>query len=285
MIPTVQQLVSDINALASLPEASIRINQMVDDPNCSAEDIGKIISQDPALTVRLLKIANSPFYSLSNKIDTVSRAITILGTSQLRDMVLATSAVKAFEGIPNTLVSMENFWYHSISCGLTARILAAECLKNKGETLFVAGLLHDIGQLVIFNKIPELAKEALLYSLEGPTNGTLHLAEQKILGFDHMQVGAELAHQWQLPENLRECIAFHHTPAEATLFPQEVALIHIAQAIACMVEIKDLTEDDKEYIDPLCWQITGLTEAVVEPTIEAVQAQLPDVLAMFSSPA
>ncbi len=278
-----EQLVSDIGELVSLPEACIRINEMVDDASCSAEDIGKVISSDPALTVRILKIANSPFYGLSTEVDTVSRAITVLGTVQLRDLILASSACKAFEGIPNELISMDDFWYHSIFCAIAARKLANSCMLGRGEALFVAGLLHDVGQLVIFNKRPVDAKKVLLRSKVTHCESALHLIEQEIIGFDHSEVGAALTRQWKLPPILQECVGFHHTPSKATIFPQEAAIVHIAQAITNLAGKHSLEGDDSGLIDESTWKIAGLSKAVIEETIEEVEAEIPEVLAMFST--
>jgi len=280
---TPEQLVNDIGELVSLPEACIRINEMVDDPSCSAEDIGKVISSDPALTVRILKIANSPFYGLSTEVDTVSRAITILGTVQLRDLILASAACKTFEGIPNDLISMDDFWYHSIFCGITARKLANSCMLGRGEALFVAGLLHDVGQLIIFNKLPIDAKNVLLRSKVTNSESELHLIEQQIIGFDHTQVGAALTRQWKLPPCLQECVSFHHTPSKTVTFPQEVAIIHIAQAITNLAGKSSLEGDDTGLIEESTWEIAGLTKEIIEQTIIDVEAEIPEVQAMFSS--
>lgn len=278
---TPEQLVDDIGELVSLPEACVRINEMVDDPGCSAEDIGKVISSDPALTVRILKIANSPFYGFSTEVDTVSRAITVLGTVQLRDLILASSACKTFEGIPNDLISMDSFWYHSIFCGITARKLANSCMLGRGEALFVAGLLHDVGQLLIFNRMPIEAKKVLLRTKITNSEAELYLIEQQIIGFDHAAVGAALTQQWNLPPCLQECVAFHHSPEKASLFPQEVAIVHIAQAITNLGGKESLEGNDIDTISDEMWEIAGLSSDIIEQTIEEVEREIPEVQAMF----
>lgn len=280
---TPKELISDLKGLVSLPETCVRVTEMVDDPNCSVDDIGKVLSQDPSLTIRILKIANSPFYGLSKQIETVSRAISVMGTSQLRDLVVATSAARSFEGIPNTLITMEVFWYHSIACGIAARVLAARAMRGKGESLFVAGLLHDIGQLVIFNKRPTESKKILLDALEGPSDGIYH-SEMDVLGFTHCDVGAELAREWHLPELYSACIEFHHTPTKATGHLQEVALVHIANIVACMVEteVESATGEDIDAdlnaVDAEAWQIAGVSREDIPAVIDEVRSQIPDVM-------
>lgn len=281
MSMTLEELVHDADELVSLPGVCMRINAMVDDPDSTAKDIGEIISQDPALTVRLLRIANSPFYGFSSEIDTVSRAVTVIGTERIRDLVLATSAIQAFEGIPNELVTMDDFWLHSIYCGISARLLANKCEKSESESLFVAGLLHDIGQLLMFHKLPQLAKEALLLSIEGPDEPEMYLAERQVFGFDHTQVGGELVRHWQLPTGIQECVEFHHEPEKATQHPLEVSLVHMANTIACLAELNTTDEESAAPIEPSAWEVTGLSKDVIASTVEAAQLKFSEVQSVF----
>jgi len=118
------ELVNGVGELVTLPDIFIRINQLVENQNCSTADIAQAVSQDPAFTIRLLRVANSSFYGFSTTIDTVSKAVSIIGTSQIRNLALSTAVANSFSGMPNRLVSMENFWRHSLYCGLAARKLA-----------------------------------------------------------------------------------------------------------------------------------------------------------------
>ncbi len=277
-----QELVSEVSDLVSLPEVCIRVTEMIDDPNSTAEGIGKVISQDPALTAKLLKIANSPFHGFSTEIATVSKAVAVLGIKQIRDLVLAASVSKAFEGINNELVTMQNFWKHSIYCGLTARIIAYESRKAKGESVFIAGLLHDVGQLIMFSKLPQLSKEALMLSVEGSEELTLNRAEQQVFGFDHTQVGAELIRHWKLPVSIQECVEFHHDPTKAKEYPVEVATIHLANSLACMAELETFDEGELQKIDPAVWQILGLDGEIMNPVVSGAQAQIAEVQSLLS---
>ncbi len=270
---SLKEFTQDIDNLVSLPSVGVRVNEMVNNPSSSATDIGKVISQDPALTARLLRIANSPTYGLSTQVDTVSRAVAVIGIKRIRDLVLATSTITAFDKIPNELVTMENFWRHSLYCGLAAHLLAEQRRSKNAETLFIAGLLHDIGQLVIFRKLPQEAKQALLLSIEGPDELALHKSERQIMGFDHAQVGAELLRHWHFPELLIECVEFHHAPELAQKYPVETAIVHIANSIATLAEIDSVTEEDAVQTKPAAWRVTGLEKEVIEPTVRAAQAQ------------
>lgn len=279
---SIEALMEDIAELTSLPQVAIKVNQMADDPNSSAADIGKIISQDPALTIRMLRIANSAYYGLSSEVETVARAVTLLGSKRIRDLVMATSVAEFFDGLPNELVSMKNFWLHSLYCALAAQYLAGQCkVKVQGDVVFVAGLLHDIGDLLIFNKMPDKSREALMYAVEGPEEMDVHLAEQEILGFDHAQVGAELAKKWQLPEVLLECIEFHHEPEKAEKFPVETAIVHIANSLAYLAELNSTDEYESPKISEIAWERTGLDRSVIVPTLEVTHEQIAEVQASF----
>jgi HD-like signal output (HDOD) protein len=234
---TPQALVANIEDLVTLPEVALRIARMVDDPTSSALDIGREISNDAALTARLLRIANSPVFGHHGKIATISRAITVLGVRQVRDLTVGLTAIRTFDGIGNELVTMASFWRHSLLCAVAADQINARRGAGRGDTPFVAGLLHDIGQLVIFNRIPELARRALLMSVDSVNDTGLYLCEQQVMGFDHAAVGVALARNWGLPRSLQECIEFHHRPDRAQEYPTEVATVHIANSIAVLAEI------------------------------------------------
>lgn len=277
MVLTVDELVSDVTKLVSLPEICLKVISMVENPDTSIDDIGNVISRDPALTVKILKIANSAMYGLRNEVDTVSRAITYLGTRQIRDLVLATSAFDTFKGISNGLVSMEDFWSHSLLCGLAANQLSKQCGLRNADGLFVAGLLHDIGQLILFNRLPELSQQAIILSMEGPGELEMHEAEQSLMGLNHMDVGLKLAEDWNLPEYIRCCIGYHHKPSESPDFKQEVSIIHIANTIAVLFE---LNSDDPELaplVDDYAWQQTGLDASVYAGVIASISQEYEDI--------
>lgn len=273
------ELVASTIHLATLPEVFLRINQIVDDPHHSATDIARVLSQDPGMTARLLKIVNSPFYGFPSKIDSVSRAITIIGTQDLRDLILATSVVKAFGGLSNDVASMESFWHHSIGCALIARGLATQRHETHTERFFVAGLLHDIGHLLIYQKIPELAREALLRATH--QGEVLHVAEQAVMGFDHAAIGGELLRVWNLPKHLEEAVAFHHAPEKALQFPVDAALIHLANIIATAVRFGNSGNHHVAPLQSSAWDIIGLSANVIEPVVIEAETHFSETLRLL----
>ncbi|MDH5394665.1 MAG: HDOD domain-containing protein [Gammaproteobacteria bacterium] len=274
----IQELINNAGDLITLPEISLKVNTIANDPHSSAEDMGKVISQDPALVVRMLKIANSAYYGLSTEVDTITRAIAVLGTKKIRDLVLSTSAKQTFDGIPNDLITMQDFWHHSLYCGLLAQILSKKCKKANAESIFIAGLLHDIGQLLMFNQQPQKSHEVILLLMEGSEELETFEAEKHVFGFDHTQVGAELIRNWNLAPILQECVEFHHDPKSAKNFPVEAALINIANAVAVMADFDSNNEDDEiPMIDPVSWQLTGLTKNDLPAAIKQAQEEIKEI--------
>ena len=282
MLSSPHELVSQVSDLVSLPEVYQRVNMVIEDPQSTADSVGKVISQDPALTARLLKIANSPFYGFASEIETVSKAVAVLGTKQIRDLVLVSSVSSVFNGISSDLLSMQTFWKHSVFCGLIARNIAFETRNAQGEFVFIAGLLHDIGKLVIFNKLPDMASEVSLIVAEGAGKVELKDAEQQVMGFDHAQVGGELVQHWKLPVSLQECVEYHHDPGKAKNYPVEVAIVNLANTVANLAEQETGADFDPGKVDSLAWQVTGLDSEMIEPLIRGAQAQISEVQSLLS---
>lgn len=275
----IQELISKTSNLISLPEVSLRVNNMANDPDSTAEDMGKVISQDPALVARMLKIANSAYYGSSTDVDTITRAIAILGTNKIRDLVLSTAASQAFDGIPNDLISMQDFWHHSLYCGILAQILAKSSTKKiESESIFISGLLHDIGQLVMFNQSPEKSHEAILLLMEGSQELSTFEAERHVFGFDHAQVGAALVNKWKLPKLIAECVAFHHEPENAQDYPAEVALISIANAVAGLADFDSVNENDvTPLINASTWELAAISKDVLPEAIKKAQEEIKEI--------
>ncbi len=275
-----EDLVKGVVKLISLPEIYIRVTQVLEDPNHNAKQLGEIIGHDPALTARILRIVNSAYYALANKVEVVSRAVSIIGEDDLRNLVLATSAVDTFKRIPNQLVDIDLFWRHSVHTGIISRLLSKHCNILHGERLFVAGMLHDIGKLVLYYKEPELSQQVLLQAAE--TDGQLHSAEKEIIGFTHGDVGAALIEAWKLSDTLKEVVAYHHTPLKAKKHPIETSIVHIAN---CVVEaINPEHEPDEHLLDdfpafePETLKITGIDLRILPDVMDQAWEQAAEVL-------
>lgn len=231
-----QSVAQDISRLVALPRAYHRVSEMVRDERYGTTDIGRVIAHEPALTARLLRMVNSAYFGLPSRIDTIPMAITVLGTRALHELVLATSVASAFDRIDSSLVDVADFWHHSIYAGLVARLLSRRLRLGHSEQMFIAGLLHDLGKLAIYHRLPEAAQQVLVTFADEGDPRTLYEVERDVLGFDHSAVGEALLRLWQLPSVYVEVAAYHHDPDQAESFPDEVAVVHVADALTRKVE-------------------------------------------------
>ncbi len=227
---TAQDLVSDNIELFSLPDIYFQIAEMIHDPRFSLEDIGKVIIKDPSLSARLLKLVNSPFYGFQAKIDTISRAIVVVGIDDLKNLILATSVLDSFDDISSDLTNMTDFWMRSIHCGVICKLLAKASLVLHCERLFLTGLLHNIGSLVLYSRLPAESQKVLL-AVDNDRN-KIAAMEQEIIGFNHADVGSELIKRWGLPESLYEAISCYPTPQLAQVYKLDTYILSIAAKLA-----------------------------------------------------
>jgi len=273
-----KDLISETLELASLPAVVMTAMEMLNNPNTSASDIGEIISQDPALSIKLLKIVNSAFYGFPSQIDTIPRAITIVGTRELTDLILASSAIQVFSRLPNRLINMQQFWEHSLYTGVVARILARYLRAPNTERCFVMGLLHDVGALVLFRQKPDEAQRAL--EITGNDKVPLHIAEREVFGFDHGTVGAELMRRWNLPASFVAATRHHHQPSAAQRYRLETAIIHLADIITGMVH--PATNDAlPPVLEPGAWELTGLSVDIMEAVCAEADARFEEACAVI----
>ena len=278
---TPERLASGVKDLVTLPDVAMRIARMVDDPRASATDIGREIGNDAALTARLLRIANSAAYGQHRKIATVSRAIAVLGVRQVRDLTMGLTAVRAFSGISNNLVTMEVFWRHSVMCAVAAGQIAGRRDAARTESPFVAGLLHDIGQLVMYSSVPEASRETLLMLADSTEDIGLYECERAVLAFDHAAVGASLARTWGLPDSLLECIEFHHEPNSARNYPVDVATVHVANSIATLAEIGSTALNDAPDLSPGVLKLTRLSPEALPEIVEQTCAAVAEIMPLL----
>lgn len=262
--------------LPSLSEIYQRFTKKLDDPTAKAEDFAEIISSDPALTIRVLKLVNSAYYSFNSEISSIEHAVTILGLRELRDLVLAISVLEFFEGLPNSLINMHKFWNHSVLTGLIAKELQKAPSIKTTESIFTAGMLHDVGSLVFYNRLPEIARSVL--ERHEREDKQRYEIEQSLIGFDHAAIGGELMSHWRLPEFLVESVGCHHQPGNAKHFAEEATLVNLSDSVARRIEDGESTAGIREGIDlPL-----GLNTAQLEAAMENANENLSSVMSSLS---
>jgi HD-like signal output (HDOD) protein len=275
-----ENVVKDVDSLVSLPAIALRVMELIGQPSTDNKILGELIAHDPALTARLLKLVNSAYFSVPRQVDSVSQAITLIGHKELRNLVMATSAVAAFDGIATDLVDMGTFWRNSVTCGLICRLLAKRRQVADSEPLFIAGLLHKVGKLVMYGRYPETSMQVLQFVDEG--EAAMTEAEHRFFGFDHATLGAALLRHWNFPAIFPTLIEFHLHPGSATEFQDETALLHVAALITAGVEpeTKPLRAPDAlaNNCDPGAWKRLGLQEAEVDELVSEANREAFEVL-------
>ncbi|MFK5926780.1 MAG: HDOD domain-containing protein [Desulfuromusa sp.] len=264
--------------IVSLPTVYTHIVELLNHPNSSSHQIANVISKDASLTVRLLRLVNSPFYGFSGKIDSVSRAVSLLGTNELSTLTLGISVIKQFQNIPSDLLNMDSFWRHSIRCGLFSKILAGHLGKKAAEKYFIGGLLHDIGRLVMLDRMP--VQYAVAIAKAQQDHLPMYRAEQDCLKTDHSIVGKLLAKQWRLSPALIRMIGSHHSPRLAH-YSTEACVVHSADILAHACGYEAMLVNEIPELQIKAWEEIGLTEELIAPTIRQVDAEFKEVVRIF----
>lgn len=276
---TPEELISQTTELVSLPDIYVRIKAVIYDPNSTMTDVADVLSHDPAICARMLKVANSAFFGAPSRVETVKAAIRLLGTQQVHDLVLAATITKTFPDIPGNLISMEDFWINSLRCGLLARLLAEQCNSRDGERFFLASLLHDMGHLIMYQTVPEESQEALITARQD--NKPLYMVERDIVGCDYGQVGSQLMQSWNFPDNWVQAVRYQNEPADVQDFSFEASIMHLSVRMKDMDSAAEAPVRGLTMIDPIAWEATGLSEDLVEPLLVEADEQLESAVETF----
>lgn len=221
-----RELKGIVQEIPTLPVIYQELFQMMQNPDVSVPQVAELISQDQALTAKILHLVNSAFYGYQNEIKTISRAVVVLGFQAVRSAALAISVFDYFDGEDSHQIDMSQFWKHSIACGSICKVLATEKRINQQEEAFVVGLLHDTGKLIEkryfsedFDDLCEAAQEQHL---------TWFDTEKALFQIHHATIGKAVFRAWNFPVSVVDAVQFHHNPDSSTKFPQLAALAHLA---------------------------------------------------------
>ncbi|MFM9995169.1 MAG: HDOD domain-containing protein [Phycisphaerales bacterium] len=230
----VSEAIREISHIATLPEITLRIVELVESPKSTAQDLHKVIANDPALCSRILKVVNSSFYGLPGQIGSINRAIVMLGLNAVKNIAIAASLAKLFRGGDLTPgFSAKALWKHSVSVAATAKLLADKLGMAFSDEAFLAGLLHDIGLMVEMqydrNKLVEVLQQVGVNDEGVPAVDLLEI-EERVFGANHQHFGAALCEKWKFPNNFRYATGHHHNPT---------ALPHDSRTIPCVIHAAD----------------------------------------------
>ncbi len=278
---SIEQTMQAESQLLTLPDIFHRIVEILNSPRSSAYHVAQVVSNDISLSARLLKLVNSPFYGFNTKVDTVSRAIALLGVNKLVTLAQGIAVIRLFQDIPGDVVDMQAFWEHSTGCAVFAKLLAAQKAGLDEERFFVAGLLHDIGKLLLFKTMPRLMCRAMLLSLQKKI--FLHQAEREVFQFDHAQFARQLCCKWLLPEALIDMISSHHIPEKQSRNPMESAVVHVADSLVQALGIGFSGNVFVPSIQNRLWQQLGIPTSALQTIVDQSGRQISEITNVFCS--
>lgn len=228
-----EKIVQATGDLPTMPHVANLVMEKLSDPNATPRDLHKIISQDQALAARVLKISNSPFYGCARTVTNLTDALVVMGFDSIRSLVVASAMHDFFKkfGLAEKLL-----WEHSIACGAIAKLVARRVKYSKIEEAFLAGLLHDIGKVVLNLKMPDQMLEIVQHVYNDPTKSFAAI-EEKVWGFNHAQVGMLIARKWNFTDTIEESIGYHHNPEKSRILPILSYIISISNSISHKLEI------------------------------------------------
>ena len=271
---SLESIVEAVNDLPALPQVVVQVIKLTEDPDSTAQDINYVLNQDQAITAKVLKMANSAFYGFPRRIGSVTDAIIMLGFRTLRSIVMAASVSDILnKEIEGYALEYGELWRHSQCTAMAARLIARKSKFAFLDLAYTAALLHDIGKVILNNIMKETYREVV--TLVSEDNISFIEAENKILGFNHAEVGARVAEKWNLPPETVEAIQLHHNPEVAQVNPRLTAIVHLADAICVSMGIG-------MGIDGLLYPISGGAMQLLdldETEIEHVISELIDVFA------
>lgn len=272
------RLVRSQAGLISLPATFFKIMEVMESPFSSAMHIAEVVGKDSSLTAKLLKLVNSAFYGFPSKVDSISRAVALVGTKELTSLALGISVIGVFDGIPAEVMNMEGFWRHSIGCGVYASLISANNKNVVDETFFVAGLLHDIGRLLMLKSMPLRCLDAMVLSRsEGIP---LFQAEQRLLGFDHARVGGILCKEWRMPVSLEQMVRYHHDPSNSKQM-LDAGVVHLANLLVIAAGIGGSGEGVFPALHPKVWAGLKLNPGDLFPMVQQAQRQVDEIIRIF----
>lgn len=226
-----RRIAQRVNNIPTLPTVMAKVIEMVDDPKTTAAQLADFISRDQALTLKILKLANSAFYGFPQKIGTINLAIVVLGFESVKDLGLSAAVVETFQsGTFADEAELNKFWEHSVAVAAGCKILARGSNINISGEIFVAGLLHDIGKLVLMRFLGEEFLAAIEQAQA--KKGELYKSELELLGFSHADVGGWLAEQWNLPFHQSNAIYYHPYPWLSFREPNLAMVVNFANVLA-----------------------------------------------------
>ena len=274
---TCADILGGVDDLPSLPAVVMELLGSIDQENIDISVLAKKVSNDPALTAKTLRLVNSSAFGLQVKATTIQQAMTFLGFESTRKLITAAALTGCFPAGRCPGFNDKVFWRHSIASAACARALARRVRFN-ADYAFTAGLLHDIGRLVLVSRFPERYQAVL--SLRDKNDSELIDAEQALLGVDHVDAGVALAEHWNFSDTMRQAIAYHHAP-ESPGAGFLATIVHVASAIVHALDLAGNPDELVPRLSSVAWTALGLTEEAWLQVVHETESQYQEMSAIL----
>ncbi|MFY0666971.1 MAG: HDOD domain-containing protein [Alteromonas stellipolaris] len=273
---TLQDIISNASTLFVLPDSVTRLKACMDDGASNIDDIADIISFDPSLATQLLRVANSALYRFPNKIDTITKALQVVGTRSTYDLALAFGVSQAFKEVDGQVIDLDKFWEQSVSCGLLAKYFAEMRNIREPERLFVAGLLHNIGELVVVATLPDSAKRCQAF------NARVSPAELQagVLGYTFTNVSAGIIKEWGIPETIYKPIGKIHGDSSNTSAYEE-QILQLSYVLA-LDNVNSEIYPSYNNLKPELHESLSLNRDDLEDALDITNLQCISVISLFN---
>jgi HD-like signal output (HDOD) protein len=263
---TLRLRVARLRAVPTLPRLFERVAAALDDPAVDFDHVAELIEVDQALTSQILRIANSAFYGSGASISRVREALLTLGSVVTRSVVLSASVFDP------RAVRLRGFFEHSVGCSAAASALSRITKLGNPEELAAAGLLHDLGKVVLYKEMPDVFEHIVARAMA--EDRSFRSVEHELLGTDHSEIAGWIMERWRFPATLAEPIAFHHNPARARIAHDETAIVHVANVLVRALGYGNGGDARIGCIDPAAWARLGLVAATLDRVLETFEANL-----------
>ncbi|QDV24845.1 HDOD domain-containing protein [Aureliella helgolandensis] len=283
LAPVVVTTLAKVRSIATLPSIAAEIIQLVNDPHSNVEQIKRVVESDPALGTRILKLANSSFYGVPRKVDSLERAVVMLGLNAVKNTAIAASLHKVFQS-PKTDLAFDpsQLWIHSIAAATIARSLAKMTRAAEPDVAFLTGLIHDVGVMVEL-QVFRLKFIDVIRQLDSNAQLSFQTAEVANFGATHAAFGAGLCRQWKFPYHMEQAIEFHHEPLQVP--PEQrglTTIVHVADILAANLKAGFTRTVDETNLSPEVLDCLGLSQHALGELQKQLPADIAEATALLA---
>jgi putative nucleotidyltransferase with HDIG domain len=270
----IRKTLENVSSIPTLPIVIEKITRLLQNPSTSAEEIGKAITTDQALASKVLKLVNSAFYGFPGKISTITHAVVILGFATVKNVVLTASIFDAFSKRVSLSrnFDLEKFWLHSIACGAASQCIAKHIGFSAKEECFIAGLIHDVGKILMCNYLPEEFEMVLSDRIQ--KDGLFYESENSVLHITHQELGGIIAERWNLPSELQNAVKNHHYQTPSKEFSTVTGIVHAADILVRALGIGNGGDNKIPQMSELVWTNLGLENIQLQTLLEDIESDV-----------